>query len=1117
MRKFTSILILTLLLLANLFASDNEEFRGTWVITWEHHSDSTVIKQILDNHVTANMNAVLYQVRQGGTAYYRSSFEPWGSYAGYEDPGFDPLEFVVKEAHKRGLEVHAWFNTFQTSSTITGTPAAEHPEWVCRDGDNQPMPAHRAISPGLKEVRDYTRDVIMEIVNNYDVDGLHLDYVRWNEYTTSSVLSKNSKPEEAMLDGHISPMQMSILETAASPNRYLYDHEHKYADGVPAGYGSWEEYWRSSVTELVKTVHDSIQVVKPYVRLSVAALGKYRWTGWQGYESVYQDAALWYNENYIDQLTPMNYHWTTGTSFYSMLTGGGTDNWDYWLNDESNVLFSAGPGSYLLEGKLWKNHASIVNESRKVDFVDGFQFFSYGSWDGNLYFEEAGKTIFANKTKIRENAYYGGGIPASPAISLEKAGSMEYNITVTPDASESEKAWYAIYRSEDGTVDVDTDEIIAVTMGNDVFTITEKFDGNQIYAGEYTYAATSLNRFWKESALSNIQTSDAIPSNPPVVLSVTPAEGDSIITNPSIVFEFSKEMDINSFDISVTPEVIVESISISDEWHNLNKEVTIELSALEFGTEYTLTIGSGTMDLAGLAIDGNFDGTGGDSYVISYYTYNVDNRGPFVVASTISSDIDPIDPEEAFTFVFNELLDKESIAENVTLLNGGNNLNVDVMVKDFDNSTVVTMKTKSALLSNSPIDITLTTGITDTAGNSLESDVVVTTNIAGYYYSENNLMDNFKGGSSWWDPEGSGSTVGTVDGFTKFDFNDKVYMPGFTNSESGKITYMWDETYEGQPLLRDHAASGPAVEKEVDSTYTLQCYVFGDGSNNEFRFAMYERNGNDIAEVSTWTTIDWIGWKLVEWDMGDPSQIGEWLGNGIMDGAYYQLDGVHMTRGEGGAVSGEIYIDELRFVKKEVGDQPINHAPVVEGFEDAVTDKGSNLKIKVNFTDQDENDKHEIICLADTSAIRFNIQGHTTGSSVYVIPESEFIGETTITIIVRDFGVGELSDTTMFVLEFSEDVAIDEEIIPNEYSLSQNYPNPFNPTTSIDFSLPVNEKVMINIYDLRGSLVQEVINTEFIAGKYTINIDASNFASGVYIYQMQAGAKVITKKMMLLK
>ena len=92
-------------------SSNNTEFRSTWVITWDHinryeNSGQNLyrLRKIMDDHVDANMNAVIFQVRQGGTAYYESSYEPWGYYAGYQNPGYDPLAAAVEEAHSRGLE-----------------------------------------------------------------------------------------------------------------------------------------------------------------------------------------------------------------------------------------------------------------------------------------------------------------------------------------------------------------------------------------------------------------------------------------------------------------------------------------------------------------------------------------------------------------------------------------------------------------------------------------------------------------------------------------------------------------------------------------------------------------------------------------------------------------------------------------------------------------------------------------------------------------------------------------------------------------------------------------------------------------------------------------------------
>ena len=303
----------------------NNEFRATWVITWEHidqyknpGQNMEKIRKIMSDHKAANMNAVIFQVRQSGTAYYQSSYEPWGYYAGYQYPGYDPLEYAIEEAHKHGLELHAWFNVFQTSSTYPGTPAAEHPEWICRDQNGIPMTSYRSISPGLEEVKNYTINVAMEIVRNYDIDGLHLDYIRWNEHTNTGREAVEPIMELQRKDGLISSEELQNLNNNPS-GRYLYDYNHRFSSGIPEGFDSWENWWRWSVTTFVETLHDSIQSVKPQVRLSAAVLGKYNWSGWQGYGTVYQDGAKWYNEGSIDHIMPMSYHWTTASGFTGML------------------------------------------------------------------------------------------------------------------------------------------------------------------------------------------------------------------------------------------------------------------------------------------------------------------------------------------------------------------------------------------------------------------------------------------------------------------------------------------------------------------------------------------------------------------------------------------------------------------------------------------------------------------------------------------------------------------------------------------------------------------------------------------------------------------------------
>ena len=520
---FPKLILLLFSLIGYLQANpENEEFRATWVITWDHidRNKNTAenishLQQIINDHKTANMNAIIFQVRQSGTAYYSSAYEPWGYYAGYQDPGYDPLTKAIELAHEKGMEVHAWFNVFQTSSTRPGSPAYEHPEWICRDQNGTAMSSYRSLSPGLPAVREYTIKIAMEIVNNYDIDGLHLDYARWNEHTNSIRQSLDAESEIAGLDGMISEEILSQL-TQNPSGRYLYDYLHPYSGGIPSGYSSWEDWWRWSVTEFVSSLHDSIQRVKPHVRLSAAVLGKYNWSGWQGYGTVFQDGALWFNEGYLDHLMPMHYHWTTVSGFTGMLSGDCPECWVSFIQDgiESGRSFTVGPGSYILaDNNLWNNHSSIIGGCRSLDWVDGFQFFSYATWDDNYYFVPAGETFFRNLSKIKLNPITTYAPPSSPTLVLSELNNDQFQIISYPGEI-NEPAWLITYRSLDPNADPDNANIIDIQFTQDPISIIDH-QGINDTANTYLYFSTVADRYWNESTISNtvFSTSSPMPNS----------------------------------------------------------------------------------------------------------------------------------------------------------------------------------------------------------------------------------------------------------------------------------------------------------------------------------------------------------------------------------------------------------------------------------------------------------------------------------------------------------------------------------------------------------------------------------------------------------------------------
>ena len=931
--------ILALLLLSNLSAQQkNQEFRATWVITWEYiNSGSSVeenkarIREILDDHKKANMTSVLFQIRQSGTAYYQSSYEPWGYYAGYTYPGFDPLQYAIEEAHKRGLELHAWFNTFSVSSTHPGTIPVQHPEWVCRDQDGNTMTSYMAASPGLQVVRDYTINVAMEIVRNYDIDGLHLDYVRWNEYDTDDMLNPPSQIEqETKQDGSFSERTIKKLTSPESTNRFLYDIEHPYSAGVPAGFSSWEDWWRWSVTEFVKTLHDSIQAVKPWVRLSPAALGKYKTggaSGWNGYYVVFQDAALWFNQGYVDQLTPMHYHWLTGEEMFNAITTDWEPNIQQGI--QAGRLYTCGPGSYrLVENNVWSNHPDIVNRMRDKEWVDGFQFFSYGSWNGYDYWDEAGSTFFGKKVKVRDINLISE--PAAPSISLNQIDSLNYEIDIIPNSSINDNRWFAIYRSEDDTLDINNDMIVDIHFGNSDFSSTDTFTGLQNYNGTYTYFVTELNRYWNESEISNAETTGLIPSFAPTVILTNPPENGVLNISKNIIIEFSKTMDVNSFAgaIVINPPVQVNSLT----WTQNNKTLSISTSGHQYQTAYTLTIDSTVKDINGRYLDGNADGTEGDPFVLNYITNEEDVIGPQIIYSYPADSDTGIDAGSIITIVFDEKVDAQSLSSDDINLTGGGlpvSFSFQHTVSD-DNKSILCIQPLNLFNRNTNFTVTIDGDISDTLGNITGTESQINFSTSGLSYSEIKMIDNFTTPGDWKQPDYSGSTTGILTSGTHFEFTNLISLPATNPKKSAKLSYLWDENASSF-LIREYLNGGTPQSIYFDTSYVLQSYVYGDGSSTRFRFCIDEYTGTAWGdhEVSNWTNINWNGWKLVEWKLNDPNSVGTWIGDEILNGQYYRIDSYQLTKTSESLISGAIYFDDLRAVKKIDGTTSVDEQNII--------------------------------------------------------------------------------------------------------------------------------------------------------------------------------------------
>ncbi len=264
------------------------EVRAVWITTvlgldWPKSVDPSEqqrsLKAIVRELAAARYNTIFFQVRGRGDAMYRSLYEPWSEQLTGtlgKDPGWDPLEVLLDEAHRNGMEVHAWFNTFLVrDSKERRLPGGgihvvdRHPEWAALANGEW------WLDPGIPEVREYIVRVGLDIVRNYDIDGFQFDFLRY--------------PADVF------------------PDDATY---RRYGGGAPKA-----DWRRDNVTRLVAVFHDSVQAIKPFVKLGATPLGIYKNSehvrGLQSYEEVYQDSRGWLAGGLLDYLAPQLY-WSIG-------------------------------------------------------------------------------------------------------------------------------------------------------------------------------------------------------------------------------------------------------------------------------------------------------------------------------------------------------------------------------------------------------------------------------------------------------------------------------------------------------------------------------------------------------------------------------------------------------------------------------------------------------------------------------------------------------------------------------------------------------------------------------------------------------------------------------------
>lgn len=311
----------------------NREFRGVWVasvanIDWPSRRDLTTQQQkeelirLFDRARDLGLNAVVFQVRPAADALYASPHEPWSEYLTGQmgkapEPFYDPLHFAVQEAHRRGLELHAWFNPYRARhASAQSEISADH---ISRTRPHLVRTYGKSLwlDPGEREVQDHSLRVILDVVRRYDIDGAHIDdyFYPYKE--------RDAKGQ--------------IIEFPDDPSWRAYQQS--------GGALSRDDWRRENVNTFIRRLYAGIKAEKPWVKFGVSPFGIWRpgfpgqIRGFDAYEQLYADARKWLVNGWLDYFSPQLY-WkieTTGQSYPVLL------NWWAEQNPMGRHLW---PGNY---------------------------------------------------------------------------------------------------------------------------------------------------------------------------------------------------------------------------------------------------------------------------------------------------------------------------------------------------------------------------------------------------------------------------------------------------------------------------------------------------------------------------------------------------------------------------------------------------------------------------------------------------------------------------------------------------------------------------------------------------------------------------------------------------
>ena len=455
-----------------LWSVPKHEVRAVWLTTisgldWpkamatnatSREQQKEELVKILDRLQACRINTVVLQTRVRGSVIYPSKIEPWdicltGTFD--RDPGYDPLAFAIEETHKRGMELHAWMVTVPAFKIENAQKMGKrsllktHPELLKKHGDQY------YLDPGLPGSSTYLTALCKELVSNYDIDGIHFDYIRYPE-----------NPES--------------FSDAATYKKYSQ--------------GKSKREWRlDNITRMVRDAYEAVKDIKPWVRVSCSPVGKYKdlsrysAKGWSAYGAVYQDAQGWLKEGIMDMLLPMMYF--QGDHFYPFAAD--------WKEHDQGRTVAPGLGIYFLSPKEKNWDWGIIQRElcyiRQMGLGGQAYFRSKFLTDNTKgIYDYLQKTYYPYPALLPPMTWENAEKPETPRlVSRERVGGVNERLEWTGP----EGCRYVIYASSKTPVDTSNPANI-VRMTYDTSYVYNLLGA---YYHGYHLAITALDRFGNES------------------------------------------------------------------------------------------------------------------------------------------------------------------------------------------------------------------------------------------------------------------------------------------------------------------------------------------------------------------------------------------------------------------------------------------------------------------------------------------------------------------------------------------------------------------------------------------------------------------------------------------